>query len=156
MGSQTVRHNCVTNTSNSLTFEKHCERRYNCVCLSVLHSVVSNSLRPHGLQPTRLLCPWNSLGKSIGVDCHSFLQGIFLTQGLNTGLLHCRQILYCLSHQGSLIYMYMHVYMYIDMHIYTFVYIYNMHTHTYICVYGGSLAQYLFYFAPFRNLSLSL
>ena len=28
-------------------------------------------------------------------------QGIFLTQGLNLGLLHCRQILYCLSHQGS-------------------------------------------------------
>ena len=32
---------------------------------------------------------------------HSFLQGIFPTQGLNPGLLHCRQILYCLSHQGS-------------------------------------------------------
>ena len=33
--------------------------------------------------------------------CHSLLQGIFLTQGLNAGLLHCRQILYHLSHQGS-------------------------------------------------------
>ena len=33
--------------------------------------------------------------------CHSLLQGIFPTQGLNPGLLHCRQILYCLSHQGS-------------------------------------------------------
>ena len=36
-----------------------------------------------------------------GVGYHSLLQGIFLTQGLNLGLLHCRRILYCLSHQGS-------------------------------------------------------
>ena len=55
----------------------------------------------HGLQPTRLLCPWDSPDKSTGVACHSLLQGIFLTQGLNLGLLHCRQILYGLSHQGS-------------------------------------------------------
>ena len=33
-------------------------------------SVVSNSLRPHGLQPTRLLCPWDFPGKSTGVGCH--------------------------------------------------------------------------------------
>jgi len=49
----------------------------------------------------RLLCPWNSSGKDTGVGCHSRLQGIFLTQGLNLGLLHCRQILYRLNHQGS-------------------------------------------------------
>ena len=36
-----------------------------------------------------------------GVGCHAFPQGIFLTQGSNPGLLHCRQILYRLSHQGS-------------------------------------------------------
>ena len=40
-------------------------------------------------------------GKKTGVGCHSLLQGIFLTQGSNPGLLHCRWILYCLSHQGS-------------------------------------------------------
>ena len=34
------------------------------------------------------------------VGCHFLLQGIFLTQGLNLGLLHCRQFLYHLSHQG--------------------------------------------------------
>ena len=39
--------------------------------------------------------------KNTGVGCHSLLQGIFLTQGLNPGLPHCRQTLYCLSHQGS-------------------------------------------------------
>jgi len=43
----------------------------------------------------------DSPGKNTRVGCHSFLQGIFLTQGLKPGLLHCRQILYCLSHQGS-------------------------------------------------------
>ena len=36
------------------------------------------------------------------MGCHALLQGIFLTQGSNPGLLHCRQILYHLSHQGSL------------------------------------------------------
>ena len=37
-------------------------------------SVVSDSLRPHGLQPTRLLCPWDFPGKSTGVGCHCLLQ----------------------------------------------------------------------------------
>ena len=40
-------------------------------------------------------------GKNAAVSRHSLLQGIFLTQGSNPGLLHCRQILYRLSHQGS-------------------------------------------------------
>ena len=63
-------------------------------------SVVSDSVRPHRRQPTRLLCLWDSPGKNTGVGSHSFLQGIFLTQGSKSGLLHCRQILYHLSHQG--------------------------------------------------------
>ena len=46
--------------------------------------------------PTRPLDPWNFPGKNTGVGCHSHLQGIFLTQGLNPYFLHCRQILYCL------------------------------------------------------------
>ena len=50
---------------------------------------------------SRLLCPWNFPGKNTGVGCHFLLQGIFLTQGLNLGLQHCRKTLYCLSHQGS-------------------------------------------------------
>ena len=95
-----------------------------------------NSLQSHGLQPTRLLCPWNFPGKNTGkskcqslshvrlfvtprrvarlalcpwnspcknagVGSHSLLQGIFLTQGSNSCLLHCSQSLYSLSHQGS-------------------------------------------------------
>ena len=46
------------------------------------------------------LCPRDSPGKNTGVGCHSVLQGIFPTQGWNPGLPHCRQILYCLGHQG--------------------------------------------------------
>ena len=61
-------------------------------------------LRPHGLQSTRLLCPWDSPGKNTGVGCHVLLQGIFPTQESNPHLLHCKQILYPLSHLGSPIY----------------------------------------------------
>ena len=49
--------------------------------------------------------PWDSPGKNTAVDCHFLLQGIFPTQGSNLHLLcllHCRQILYLLSHHGSL------------------------------------------------------
>ena len=52
------------------------------------HSVVSDSLGPHGLWPARLLCPWTFPGKNPGVGCHFLLQGIFLTQGSNPCLLH--------------------------------------------------------------------
>ena len=53
-----------------------------CVCVCVCtRLVVSDSLQPQGLYPARLLCPWNSPGKDIGVGCHALLQGIFPTQG---------------------------------------------------------------------------
>ena len=55
------------------------------------------SLRPHGLQPARLLCPWDSPGKDTGVGCHALLQGIFPTQGSHrrlSGLLHGRRALH--------------------------------------------------------------
>ena len=67
--------------------------------LLLLASVVFDSLLRYGLWPFRLLCPWDSPGKSTGVGCHALLQGIFLTRGWNPGLLHCRQILYRLSHR---------------------------------------------------------
>ena len=63
------------------------------------HSVVSNSLKPHGLSSVKLLFPWDSPGKNTRVGCHALLQGIFLTQGLNPGLSHCMWILYHLGHQ---------------------------------------------------------
>ena len=48
----------------------------------------------------RLLCPWDSPSKNNGVGSHSLLQGTFPTQGSNPGLLHCRQILCHVNHQG--------------------------------------------------------
>ena len=50
-------------------------------------SAVSNSVQLYGLQPARLLCPWDSPGKDTGVSYHAFLQGIFPTQGSNSFLL---------------------------------------------------------------------
>ena len=64
-------------------------------------SVLSDSLWPHGLQPTGLLHPWDFPGKNSGVGSHFPLQGNLLTKGSNLGLLHCWQTLYCLSHKGS-------------------------------------------------------
>ena len=52
------------------------------------------TLRSYGTQLTRLPCPWDSPGKNTQVGCHALLQGIFLSQGLNSRLRHCRQILY--------------------------------------------------------------
>ena len=72
---------------------------WRCLCiprLNKLHSpwlchyccsVVSDSLQPHGLQPTRLLCPWDSPGKNTGVGGHFLLQGIIPTQESNPRLL---------------------------------------------------------------------
>ena len=65
-----------------------------CVCVHIRFFATPRT-------PARVLCPWNSPGKNTGVGCHALLQGIFLTQGLNRGLLHCRWILYLLSHQGN-------------------------------------------------------
>ena len=48
--------------------------------VNVSHSVVYNSLPPHGLKSARFLCLWDFPGKNTGVDCHFLLWGIFLTQ----------------------------------------------------------------------------
>ena len=58
--------------------------------------VVSDSLWPHGLYR-----PWNSPGQNTRVGSFSLLQRIFPTQGSNSGLPHCKWILYHLNHQGS-------------------------------------------------------
>ena len=60
-------------------------------------AVVSDSLQPH-----RLYSPWNSPGQNTGVGSLSRLRGIIPTPGSNPGLLHCRQFLCHLSHQGNL------------------------------------------------------
>ena len=64
-----------------------------CVHVGTLSCV--RLLGSHGLQPDRLLYPWDFPDKNTGVDCHFLPQEIFLTQGLNQHLQHCRQILCC-------------------------------------------------------------
>ena len=56
------------------------------VCGCSVASVLSDPLQPHGLQPARLLCSWDSPGKNTGASCHFLFQGIFPTQGLNLSL----------------------------------------------------------------------
>ena len=70
------------------------------------HSVMSDSLQHHGLQPSRLLCPWDFPGKNTGVGCHFLLQGIFPTQGSNLCLLRWQEDSLPLSHLGSPMYVY--------------------------------------------------
>ena len=66
---------------------------------AVVHGVTKSQTRLNDW--TELYCPWNSPGQNTGVGSHSLLQGIFPTQGSNSGLLHCGQILYQLSHKRS-------------------------------------------------------
>ena len=68
-----------------------------CVHTHSVTLVVSDSLQPYGLEPSKLLCPWDSPGKHTGVGCHALLRGFLLTQGLNPHplcLLHCMWLLY--------------------------------------------------------------
>ena len=76
-----------SNLYSSVYFQNFCPHLcpQSSPCCAML--VASDSLRPHGLQPTRLLCPLHSPGQNTGVGCHALLQGIFLTQGLSLCLL---------------------------------------------------------------------
>ena len=91
-----VWHDLVTK-QQKCTYTQRYIYMYTYIYVCVSHSVMPDSLPPHGLQPARFLCPWDFPGKDTGV-CDFLLQGIFLTQGLNPGLLHHRQILYQLSY----------------------------------------------------------
>ena len=70
-----------------------------CCAQSLRH--VQVFVTPMDCSPSGSFVHGDSPGKNTGVGCHAFLQGIFLAQGSNPGLPHCRQILYQLSHQGS-------------------------------------------------------
>ena len=62
---------------------------------------MSDSLQLHGLQSARLLCPWDSPGNNTGVSCYLLLQGIVLTQGSNSHLLHWEPDSLLLNNLGS-------------------------------------------------------
>ena len=63
-------------------------QRYVVCCGCLVAKLCPTLQRPHGLQLTRLPCPWDLPGKNTGVGCHFFYQGIFPTQRLNPHLLH--------------------------------------------------------------------
>ena len=75
-----------------------------CVCL-VTQSCLTLCKLMDCSPPGSSVLGWDSPGKNTGLSCHSFLQGLFLIQGLNLGLLNCRWILYHLSYQGSPIFL---------------------------------------------------
>ena len=66
----------------------HREHRWSRMCTCAQSLVMLESSWPRGLQPARLLCPWEFPGRNTGVGCHFLLQGIFLTQASNPRLLH--------------------------------------------------------------------
>jgi len=64
----------LTNSWEKKRSKRQRRKRKICPCCCQVTSVVSDSVRPHGLQPTRLLRPWDSPGKNTGVGCHFLLQ----------------------------------------------------------------------------------
>ena len=90
---QLVFRNCQsTKTKNSIMSEtsikenfqdKSLEKQKSLLCCycCLVAKLCLTLLGPQGLQPTRLLCPWDFPGKNTGVGCHFLLQGIFLAQG---------------------------------------------------------------------------
>ena len=83
---------CIAGRFFTVWVAREASKDIKCAC-SISHVQLCNPM----VEPTRLLCPWNFLGKNTGVGCHFLLQGNFPIQGSNTGLLHCRQILYHLK-----------------------------------------------------------
>ena len=69
--------------------------------LEVWYTLCEYFCNPMNCSPPKSSVHGDAPGKNTGEGCHALLQGLFLTQGSNPGLPHCRQILHCLSHQGS-------------------------------------------------------
>ena len=72
------------------------------ICVYLVPQSCRTLCNPMDCSPPGLYCSWDSPGKNTGVCGHSLLQGIFLTQGSNLGLLLCSWILYCLKECLSL------------------------------------------------------
>ena len=83
------------------THTEHCPANQPLLSCVLSRSVVYDSLRPHGLYPTRFLCPWGFSRQEYWSGLPALLHRICPTQGRNPGPPHCRWILYHLSHWGS-------------------------------------------------------
>ena len=95
-------HHFIKRCFQALLLHQRRERRNLGGSLCVLASSGPASPIYTTYSPPGSLCPWNSPDKNTGVGCHFLLQGLFLAQGLNLGLLHCRQLLYLVSHREAL------------------------------------------------------
>ena len=95
-GSSDTFYNMDEPWQHSAKLKKWSEVKWSEVKWSENRSVMSDSLQPHGLYST-----WNSPGQNTGLGSLSLHQRIFPTQRSNPGLLHCRRILYQLSHKGN-------------------------------------------------------
>ena len=110
-GCKKVRHDLAAEQQHNRLAKQTQAINYSPVCSESVESEKVKILITHHVwlfetpwiskEPTRLLCPWNSPGKSTGVDNQSLLQGIFLTRGLNPSLQYCRQKPNHLSHQRN-------------------------------------------------------
>ena len=86
-------------------FKKYLNLKNTSLEVKALVAQLCPTLRhPMDCSPPGFSVRGNLQAKNTGVDCRSLLQGIFPTQGLNPSLLHCRQILYHLSHGGKLLF----------------------------------------------------
>ena len=83
--------------TSSGVFPDHKRSRGFSLLVSQSHLTLCDSM---DCSPPGSSCLWDSPGRNTGVACHSVLHGICPIQGSKLGLLHCRQSLYCLSHQG--------------------------------------------------------
>ena len=100
---------CLSQKPNFISDTERACLRYSCVGIlqfagdrSWMKSKTLLGPKAHDLREHHkyMKCP-NGILQARILDCHPFLQGIFQTQGLNPSLLHCRQILYHLSYQGT-------------------------------------------------------
>ena len=86
---------------NIWNYQDYLQHIHTCDMLCVVAQSCPTLCDPMDCSPPGSSVHGDSPGKNTGVGCHALLQRIFPTQGSNPGLLHCRQILHCLSHQGS-------------------------------------------------------
>ena len=82
-------------------FKNLFSKTFYCAVLCLVTQSCPTLCYPMDCSPPGFSVHGNSPGKNTRVGCHALLQAIFPTQGWNPGLLHCRQVLYQLSHQGS-------------------------------------------------------
>ena len=104
---------------------------------------MSDSVRPRGLWPARLLSPWDSPDKNTGMACHCLLQGIFPMQGSNSGIWCFHSHLFCWQHPAYIAFMFTHyswtMRLVLEQNCYNFIILNNKIARIYLTLYSVSL-----------------